>query len=373
MYKPRVSIITVCYNSADTIEQAILSVLEQTYENIEYIIVDGRSTDKTVDIIKKYEEHLAYWCSEEDSGIYDAMNKGIEKATGEFVAFLNSDDYYYSSDSIQLLVSFFEKNRDADIIAGRIALINSFGIRYGYSPIPDKLEEISFRMALDHPAMLVRRELFIRDGKFNLKYKIAADYEWVLREYGKGRKIVPVPTVVAAFRMGGASNEISYELADEVYQIALHGNLPEMLSEYRRKIEDKYQGTKQWISNKLWQEEKLKIHFNEIRHEIKTLAGAGDICIWGYGLRGQECHEILEKLGFSVSLIIDIDESKWQNSGKIKIVGADGLRDFCGTVIISAVNYEAQIKQQILNMSLNGIKIVCYSAILNVTDTYREC
>lgn len=367
---PRVSIITVCYNSANTIERAMVSVLEQAYENLEYIIIDGGSTDKTVDIIKKYEGHLAYWCSEQDFGIYDAMNKGIGKATGEFLAFLNSDDYYYSPDSIQLLVSFFEKNKDADIIAGRIALINSYGIRYGYSPVPDRLEDISFRMVLDHPAMLVRRALFLQDGNFNLKYKIAADYEWVLREYCKGRKIVPVPTVVTAFRVGGASSEISYELAEEVYQIALYGNLPEMLNEYKFKIEDKYQWTKQWIGNKLRQERELEAHFKEVQHEISSLIGTGNICIWGYGLRGQECHELLGKLGCAVSLIIDIDESKWQNTGKIRVMGVDGLMDFCGTVIISAVNYELQIRKQIKDMDLKEITTVCYSDMLSVINEY---
>lgn len=99
MEEVKISVITVCYNAVDTLEKTIQSVLEQTYHNIEYIIIDGGSTDGTVEIIHRYVDYLAYWVSEPDRGIYDAMNKGIERATGEWVNFMNAGDYFYNYDT----------------------------------------------------------------------------------------------------------------------------------------------------------------------------------------------------------------------------------------------------------------------------------
>lgn len=370
MYQPKVSVVTVCYNSERTIEQAILSVLNQSYHNIEYIIIDGGSTDATVDIIKKYEHRLAYWHSEPDDGIYDAMNKGIRKADGELLAFLNSDDYYFSNDSLQIMVGHFNKNRSADIIAGRIALINSYGIRYGYSNSADNLEEIAYRMIFDHPAMLVKRELFILDGLFDISYKIAADYEWSLREYGKGRNILPVSTVVTAFRTCGLSSELTYALAEEVYQIGLNSNLPELLHKYQSTMEEIYQAGRMLVETRTKSKEHVNIHYMEIQEQFHQLFAEQEVCIWGYGIRGQECHDLLEYFGYHVSLIIDVDQKKWQAAKLAEVRGPDRLQDYTGFVIISPLKDENVIKTQIEKMKLKNIQSVFYSDILNMLKRY---
>lgn len=115
MEEVKISVITVCYNAVDTLEKTIQSVLEQTYHNIEYIIIDGGSTDGTVEIIHRYVDYLAYWVSEPDRGIYDAMNKGIERATGEWVNFMNAGDYFYNYDVISNVFKVLQK---ADVMTG---------------------------------------------------------------------------------------------------------------------------------------------------------------------------------------------------------------------------------------------------------------
>ena len=116
---PLISVITVSYNAVTTIEQTILSVINQTYSNIEYIIIDGGSTDGTVDIIRKYADRIAYWVSEPDKGIYDAMNKGTKKANGEYIAFLNSDDWY-ELDAVSIIAQFADGKND--LISGIIKI-----------------------------------------------------------------------------------------------------------------------------------------------------------------------------------------------------------------------------------------------------------
>lgn len=119
-----ISVITVSYNAVSTIEQTILSVINQTYSNIEYIIIDGGSTDGTIDIIRRYEDKIAYWVSEPDRGIYDAMNKGASKANGEYIAFLNSDDWY-ELDAVSIIAQFADGK--TDLISG---IINNTSVNF---------------------------------------------------------------------------------------------------------------------------------------------------------------------------------------------------------------------------------------------------
>ncbi len=124
--RPKVSIITVVYNGIAHLEQTIQSVLNQTYDNVEYIIIDGGSTDGTVELIKKYEESIAYWVSESDGGIYDAMNKGISNATGEIVGLINADDWYETG-TIEKVVETFQ-NSEVDVVHGSMEIISKMGV-----------------------------------------------------------------------------------------------------------------------------------------------------------------------------------------------------------------------------------------------------
>ena len=197
----KVSIITVCYNSEKTIEQTIQSVLKQSYKNIEYIIVDGGSTDGTLDIIKKYEKDFDYWMSEPDNGIYDAMNKGILKATGDVIGFINSDDWY-ANGAITAIADAFSKT-DADIVYGKLTVVMEDGRRRLFQR--GKLDDICIGITIGHPATFVKTE-DMKECLFDCTYKIAADYAFLLEMYLQGKHFCPIDAMITFFRLGGASS-----------------------------------------------------------------------------------------------------------------------------------------------------------------------
>ena len=186
----KITVITVCYNSADTISHCIQSVLEQTYSNIEYIIVDGNSSDGTPGIIRSYEKEFAgrlKWIHEKDKGLYDAMNKGIGMATGDVVGILNSDDFFTSNTVLERVVSAF-KHRKIDAVYGDIHYVNprdlSRCVRY-YSSAFFKPFLLRFVLQPAHHSFYCRRECFEKHGNYRLDLKIAADFELFTRFFLK--------------------------------------------------------------------------------------------------------------------------------------------------------------------------------------------
>ena len=212
MHEIMISIITATYNSAETINDTIKSVLCQTNKDFEYIIVDGGSTDETIDIVKSYESEFSgklKWVSEKDKGIYDAMNKGIKMASGDIIGILNSDDYYTSDDILQTIADAF-KCQNVDAIYGDIhfikdgvpdkcvryyssRLFSPFWLRFGFMPA--------------HPSFYCKRDVFDKSGLYRLDYKIGSDYEMMVRLFRK-HKISSryVPKDFVTMRTGGASN-----------------------------------------------------------------------------------------------------------------------------------------------------------------------
>lgn len=179
----RVSIITVCYNSEATIEKTIKSVLSQTFQNIEYIIVDGGSKDSTLDIVSKYQDNIAKVISEPDKGIYDAMNKGIKAATGDIIGILNSDDYYVGDDIASIIVKAFKQN-SPDIVFADLAYVVTGSenklLRY-YSAKKFTPKKLKYGIMPPHPTLYVKREVYEKHGNYRLDFKIASDYEMFVR------------------------------------------------------------------------------------------------------------------------------------------------------------------------------------------------
>ncbi|CAG0952478.1 MAG: glycosyltransferase [Bacteroidetes bacterium] len=207
---PKVSIITVCYNSAETIEVAVKSVLSQQYNNIEYIIIDGYSTDATKSIIEKYQSKITHFVSEKDAGIYFALNKGIELATGDIIGILHADDLYTSEYVISEVVETFAKSK-ADAIYANLQYVAKENInkivRHWVSG-PYKENSFLYGWMPPHPTFFVRREIYNKYGFFDTRFTSAADYELMLRFIHKCKIGVSyLNKVIVKMRMGGKSNK----------------------------------------------------------------------------------------------------------------------------------------------------------------------
>jgi glycosyltransferase involved in cell wall biosynthesis len=199
--EPLISIITVVFNGEKFLGQTIESVLSQTYKNYEYIIIDGGSTDRSIDIIKKYENNIDYWISEPDKGIYDAMNKGIGLARGEFIAFLNADDYYEPG-AVEAVVRKFEADPAAQVLYGNTFFLNeAFNLRYkSYASL-----RYWRGMCFSHQAMFVHRDIYRLLGTYDAGLRIAADYDFVVRAATKGVRFTPVDAFLVNYRDSGLS------------------------------------------------------------------------------------------------------------------------------------------------------------------------
>ncbi len=216
--RPLISFITVVFNSAQYLEATLLSIIDQTFREIEIIIIDGGSTDGTVDIIKKYETRLAYWISEPDKGLYDAMNKGLAKATGDYVCFINSGDQLYSNEIIEK--AFGNLSTLPDIVYGETMIIDFQGNEIGLRRLkaPDKLTWKLFRegMLVCHQSVYVKKEIA---PEYNLRYRIASDFDWVLKALRKAKSIHNTGLILSKFLDGGMNKRNIPRALIERFQI----------------------------------------------------------------------------------------------------------------------------------------------------------
>ena len=212
-FTQKVSIITACLNSEKYLERAIQSVLSQSYSNIEHIIIDGGSIDNTTNIIKKYKDHISYWISEPDTGIYDAMNKGIKQATGDIIYFLNSDDKFYDTAVIKKIVDYFNKDKNMDFLYGNV--INSYAdsSQNWVGKYPALLTKMYLiRNTIAHQETFFRKRCFERVGLFDTRYKILSDYDWYLRALYKYKlRYKHTKQIISFFQHGGISTIEEYE------------------------------------------------------------------------------------------------------------------------------------------------------------------
>lgn len=230
MKYPLVSVITIVYNNVRDIEYTIKSVLEQTYKNIEYIIVDGASTDGTLDVIKTYKDRISKVISEKDNGIYDAMNKGLMAATGDYVLFLNSGDELFDLNTIQQIV---EKGNNADIIYGETKLVDEqryiVGDRRHMAPKTFDWKSFRYGMNVCHQAIYVKRAIA---EPYDQQYQLSADIDWVIRAAKKAKTTVNIHQYVAKYLVGGMSQKRHQQSLRERYEIFKkhYGTIPNIIN-----------------------------------------------------------------------------------------------------------------------------------------------
>lgn len=226
---PLVSIITISFNSAAHIERAIESVFEQSYPNIEYILIDGGSTDGTVEIIQRNAARLSYWHSKADNGISDAFNMGVAVSRGEYVGIVNSDDWM-DPDQIQLAVDVILETGAPFVFGDLLYHYPEGAPAYKIHGDPNYLHKLWHRMPqLNHPTAVVRRSVYGRYGGFDPGWKIGMDYDWLCRLKKAGIVGVHSPRIQGHMSLAGISDRAWRETLDEHARIAVHHGSPRML------------------------------------------------------------------------------------------------------------------------------------------------
>lgn len=348
----KVSIITVCMNSAATIEQTISSVLNQTYTDIEYIIIDGGSMDGTIDTIKKYESQISYWVSETDHGLYDAMNKGIKLASGEIIGIINSDDRYDLS-TVDKVVKCFKETKTELVHGNRVefsSLNNCVSIR---APQTEALPIYSILTYL-HPTVFVKKVIYEKYGGFNCRYVVAADQDLILRFYMKGVRFCYLPEVLTYFRIGGISGRLKWRGVREQHRI-VDAILNELSVENKvnciemenRRFEDaRMAAVQKFIDKRLARKnfyQYKKFFLNEKR-----------LIIFGTGFWGTYFYKWCTSQGLEVKYFVD-NSTKRQNDNffNLEIKHPQTLikKDKNDIIIVAIKDGRAEIAQQLIQMN----------------------
>lgn len=370
----KISIITVSYNAEATIEQAIKSVLSQSYNNVEYIIVDGGSTDGTIDIVRKYERDIAFWVSESDQGVYDAMNKGIRYCTGDVIAFLNSDDYYLEG-ALEHVADCYNKNGQLDILCCEVFLEKDGELSTHKNPWvnrPEKLQE--GYMMYSHQGIFARKHCFQVEQAFDLNYKIVADYNWLLGCYNKGVKIVYSLREVAVFRWGGLSTNNLIKTAEELRTAATlaaknkwkqgmisKGAYENLCCKINNMIGKRYIDAYAELEGLI--NLKVKTQKNDLfQHNKYMIFGAGGI--------GINCLKVLRALGLDVVCFVDNSSDKW---GKcLEGIPVISLQDALlkeGMLMVASLFYEQEIIKQLREKGMiENINYMCCGRVYEAIE-----
>lgn len=230
--KPLVSIITVVFNGEKYLEETIKSVINQNYDNVEYIIIDGGSTDKTMNIIKKYEDKIDYWVSEKDKGLYDAFNKGITLCIGDFIGIISSDDWLESSAIINSLDAMNDLTNEV-LYANLKFIKTSKDTIVVNAPEEKELDKMKKRMIVFHPSTFIKKDIYKKYGFYNSSFRIAADYDLLLRFYLNRVKFRKLNIVITNFREGGVSSFFTFNNLLENIQARINNKCqPIILKEF---------------------------------------------------------------------------------------------------------------------------------------------
>lgn len=354
------TVITVTYNCVGTIERTINSVLAQKYNNIEYIIIDGKSTDGTKNIIQKYDKQLAYWVSESDSGIYNAMNKGISHATGDIISFLNGDDWYLDDAVFDKIYDLFT-NSNAQIVAGRVTSEGNPRRIIKY----EDLDILYYKMVLPHQAIFARKEIFEKYGYFNEQYKTAGDYDWILRLYTEGIPITCTDIIVAEFSLGGRGYGGEAIIEQRTVSLKYLNTFNKM--DLYKKVQEEY-----LLEIAVFITDKLVASKDEIIIQVLKENGmsSNGCFIWGTGYYGDKCRKLFESVHFRINAFLDNDKNKMG-----KLMNGIPIKNFSecdinSMIVISTCDYYKEIGMQLENLGLVKDRdfISYYSLMMQITS-----
>lgn len=361
----RISIITVVYNEVKTIARTIESVLSQSYNNVEYIIIDGGSTDGTLNVISKYRNKLAYFVSEQDDGIYDAMNKGIRKATGDIIGILNADDWY-EPEALGTIANVFQ-DCEADVVYGQLQIIYNDGTKKLFER--PGLETFYTQMAVPHPATFLRRSVYEKYGLFDTSFRIAADYELMLRLYTGGAKFEAVKYIVTNFSADGISSTNYFDLALEKEKLYLR---------YRDFCPYKEEADLYVQENVINAKARAVLeHAPESSSSILyAMVGRNSVVIWGTGIWGKRIYDICKTGNMDVPFFVDSDANKHGSPFMGRDVRRpESLRSYSGTVFVAVSGHDAEIAEtleSIGNPNLRWILLQDFIAeISSLYDTFN--
>ena len=339
----KISVITVTFNCVETVEQTINSVLSQKHQDIEYIIIDGASTDGTKEIIEKYSDKIDYTCSEKDFGIYNAMNKGLVHVTGDIVLFLNGDDFFVNEHVISKMVREFENSPQTEIIIGKERINGKMTHTYDPSINPSMYVDVFF----PHQATFVKKTVYDKIGYFDEQYRISADYDWILRACYYGVKIKWIDEVISDFRSGGRSASagcVAEEFLISTKYLQLTGDAKMLSYAYNHY-------SREFVDIFLWELMRKGGEDYTVRNVLtKVFDMSKPLCIWGAGINGKLIGGFLSENHIEVHSFFDSDSSK---SG-VKISGIP-VKEYDGSncfIVISSKDHEEDIAASLADIGL---------------------
>lgn len=322
---------TITYNAEEYLEKTIQSVIAQKYKNIEYIIIDGNSNDGTVDIIKKYEKYITYWCSEPDNGLYDAMNKGIDRATGQWINFMNAGDMFYDSETILSISDLLMQ--DYHIICGDIVRgknYNEYGKTLGLSSAYDSV-------FVNHQASYTKMSV-MKDFKFDSSLRISSDYGFFFRCYMAQYKFKFLDRALARSLEGGISQQNNIlAWAEAIY----------LQSQYLPNKEDIFQSGfyKHLVSTPTHNQFLPKL-LNNLYPQLDILLNEKKFILYGFGSIGEL---VYHKYKENIIYIVDHNYKILSQEHNIKILPTDILIGNNDYIFISSLGHENSIKEFLLN------------------------
>ena len=352
---PKMSVITVCYNAEQTIEKAVRSVIDQKYPNKEIIIIDGASTDHTVEIVDKYKEYINVFVSERDEGIFDAMNKGVKYATGEIISFINSDDWMEPGAMTAVAATFISQK--SDVVIGDSYYISKQGNMFYYNGDENGDNNIHVRMPYHHESVFAKKNKFLKEDNFNTAYKIAADYDWLLRNYVVGMTIARIHIPIFTFAYGGVSSVNVLECGAEARRIAIY---------YAKDSE-----TLELIEKRWHDVVRSALNIDIIRkikdvylQEFRDMDYLNDTYIWGTGLWAKRNTEILLTIYENIKGFVDNNVLNCNMEFCGKTVYESGQVSRNSNIIIATPKYAHEIERQLLDCGWDGNRIIMADSIV---------